>query len=198
MTENETRAAGGSIEARRSKRADGTDARVIGGSAIVYNSPSRDLGGFVEYIDPGSVLTTDWTNALLNHDQHFLLGTLRAGTLRLTDSRTSLDYEVDVPDHRTDVYELVARGDIRDSSFAFSSREETWDWDSEDYAVRRVHERSEVNRFFTNRIVNFLERRSAKGDGKLQTSSKSADVIPELPLFNFLRTTFSHQLGVKW
>ncbi len=137
MTENETRSAG-DLRAVTATRADGTAQKVIAGSAIVYNSASRDLGGFIEYIDPGSVRTTDWTNALLNHDPHFLLGTLRAGTLRLTDSARSLDYEVDVPDHRADVYELVQRGDIRDASFAFRSVEETWDWEDE-IATRRVH-----------------------------------------------------------
>lgn len=131
--EHEIRTAGSALRA-----ADG-DKKVIAGRAIVYDSPSRDMG-FIERIATGSVRTTDWTNALLNHDPQFLLGTLRAGTLRLTDGPQGLDYEVDVPDHRADVFELVQRGDIRDSSFAFRASKDTWTWSDDEVAERTVEE----------------------------------------------------------
>jgi uncharacterized protein len=57
-----------------------------------------------------------------DHDKNMLLGTTDAGTLRVgTDSR-GLEYEVDPPKARANILELVERGDIRSSSFAFRAR----------------------------------------------------------------------------
>ena len=62
---------------------DGTG--VLTGYAIVYNSLSQNLGGFVERILPGAAdkSLADGVRVLAryNHDDNMLLGTTDAGTL---------------------------------------------------------------------------------------------------------------------
>lgn len=100
--------------------------RKISGHAVVYNSRSVDLGGFVEVIHPGflSGVLGDDVRALVNHDENQVLGRTRSGTLRLEDTDIGLMIENDVP--RTtwadDLLESMQRGDINQMSFAFSVR----------------------------------------------------------------------------
>ena len=105
-------------------RAGSTDKRTIGGYAAKFDKVSRNLGGFVERIDRGFFAKSrgdGWPEvvARYNHDDNQLLGTTRAGTLRLATDDVGLAYEVDTPHARADVYELVQRGDVAQSSFAF-------------------------------------------------------------------------------
>ena len=62
-----------------------------------------------------------------NHDR--LLARTSSGTLRLSIDDVGLRYEIDAPNHAADVVEMLERGDLRGSSFAFDiekeSREET-------------------------------------------------------------------------
>ena len=50
-----------------------------------------------------------------------MLGRNQAGTLRLSEDDTGLAYEIDLPDTQAarDVYALIERGDVSQSSFAF-------------------------------------------------------------------------------
>lgn len=96
----------------------------IGGYGAVFNKPSQNLGGFVEVVTP--TFFNDWRGkgwpdvmARYNHDDNQLLGTAAAGTLRLRVDDTGLFYEVTPPASRADIVELVGRGDVRGSSFAF-------------------------------------------------------------------------------
>lgn len=59
--------------------------------------------------------------ALFNHGRSAVLGRLSSGTLRLSVDERGLRYEIDPPDTNTgrEVVELVKRGDVRGSSFAF-------------------------------------------------------------------------------
>lgn len=96
----------------------------IGGYGAVFNKPSQNLGGFIEVVTP--TFFNDWrakgwpgVMARYNHDDNQLLGTVAAGTLRLQVDDTGLFYEVVPPSSRADIVELVGRGDVRGSSFAF-------------------------------------------------------------------------------
>lgn len=107
------------------------DKRTIGGYAAKFNKLSQNLGGFVERINPGffnSTRADGWPDVIAryNHDDNMLLGTTGGGTLRLGVDDIGLTYEVDMPAARSDVYELVQRGDVRQSSFAFVATEEDW------------------------------------------------------------------------
>ena len=105
----------------------------IGGYAIVFNKLSSNLGGFVERADPAVVNKSKgdgWPDVMAryNHDDNQLLGTTAAGTLQLRLDSTGLDYDVDPPKARADVLELVERGDVRKSSFAFRAHPDGDDW----------------------------------------------------------------------
>lgn len=103
----------------------GADGKRIGGYALKYGTLSQNLGGYVESIrratftkslaDGGDVLCR------YQHDSDMLLGRTSAGTHRLADDDTGLDYEADLPDtsYARDLAALAARGDVRHSSFAF-------------------------------------------------------------------------------
>lgn len=115
-------------------RASGS-ARKIGGRAAVFRSASEDLGGFTEKIDPRFFNKSrghNWPGVIarFNHDDLALLGTVAAGTLRLDIDGSGLNYEVDVPQSREDVLELVARGDVSKSSIAFQTYEDDWTTDN--------------------------------------------------------------------
>ncbi|MGW3427500.1 HK97 family phage prohead protease [Streptomyces melanosporofaciens] len=119
------------------------ETRTIGGYAAKFNTLSRNLGGFVERIDPGFFAKSEgdgWPEAMAryNHDDNMLLGTTGGGTLRLAVDGTGLDYSVDVPQARGDVYELVQRGDVRRSSFAFYTFEDDWAMTEQGFPVRTL------------------------------------------------------------
>jgi uncharacterized protein len=111
---------------------DGTG--VLTGYAIVYNSLSQNLGGFVERILPGaadkSIADGVRVLARYNHDDNQLLGTTDAGTLRLSSDEVGTAYEVDLPDtsYGRDLRVLAARGDVNRSSFAFTVPENGDEW----------------------------------------------------------------------
>jgi HK97 family phage prohead protease len=120
MTESERRFTPGQVEVR----ATDPEKRTVGGYAAKFNRLSQNLGGFVEQIAPGAfnrARGNDWPDvqARYNHDDNMLLGTTTARTLRLSVDDTGLLYDVDLPRARDDVYELVTRGDVSKSSFAF-------------------------------------------------------------------------------
>lgn len=115
--------AGVEMRAKGDAPADSTP--VLTGRAIVYGAYSRDLGGFVERVEPGFVAQTlrDGADVLARyqHDSDMLLGRTASGTLDLRDGDEGLDYEVRLPDtgYARDLAALAARGDVRNSSFAF-------------------------------------------------------------------------------
>ena len=125
-------------------RQHATGGAVIQGHAAVFNRMSRNLGGFVEQIDPSAfdkTLADDPdVRALINHDPTHLLGRTRSGTVRLSKDTTGLAYEVDVPD-RSDARDLMVsmeRGDISQSSFAFFMVEDDWSTTERDFPLRTV------------------------------------------------------------
>jgi HK97 family phage prohead protease len=115
----------------------------IGGYAAKFDRMSQNIGGFVERIDPGFFDKSrgdGWpgVQARYNHDDNMLLGTSDAGTLRLGVDKVGLDYQVDLPTHRGDVFELVGRGDVRKSSFAFIGYEDDWTTNDQGFPLRTL------------------------------------------------------------
>lgn len=124
-------------------RAGSDKAMTIGGYAAKFDRLSQNLGGFVERIAPGFFNKSrgdGWPGvvARYNHDDNQLLGTSRAGTLRLAVDDIGLDYGVDLPSSRADVYELVQRGDVAQSSFAFVVYEEDWTMTDQNFPLRTL------------------------------------------------------------
>jgi HK97 family phage prohead protease len=121
----------------------GADKPTIGGYAAKFDKTSRNLGGFREKIDPFAFHNSRgdaWPGvvARYNHDDNMLLGTTGAATLRLSIDEVGLAYEVDMPQSRGDVYELVQRGDVRQSSFAFVALDDDWTTDDGGFPMRTL------------------------------------------------------------
>jgi HK97 family phage prohead protease len=119
------------------------DAHRIGGYAAKFRSMSQNLGGFVEVIAPAffnDSRSRGWPDVMAryNHDDNMLLGTTGGGTLRLMVDETGLDYEVDLPESRADIAELVSRGDVRKSSFAFRTLEDEWSTTDQGFPLRTL------------------------------------------------------------
>lgn len=105
-------------------RADMNGKPSIGGYAAMFGRPSQNLGGFIEQVERSFFNKSrgdGWPDVMCryNHDDNMLLGTTGAGTLKLSLDGDGLDYMVNPPSARADVLELVQRGDVRKSSFAF-------------------------------------------------------------------------------
>jgi HK97 family phage prohead protease len=124
-------------------RAAAKDKLTIGGYAAKFDRMSQNLGGFVEVIRSGFFNKSrgdGWPGVLArhNHDDNMLLGTTGAGTLRLAVDEIGLDYAVDLPQTRADVYELVQRQDVRQSSFAFIAYEDDWTTSDQGFPLRSL------------------------------------------------------------
>jgi len=111
----------------------------------MFGRVSQNLGGFVEVVERSFFNKSrgdGWPDVMAryNHDDNMLLGTSGAGTLTLSLDETGLDYLVDPPQSRADVVELVQRGDVRKSSFAFRLPKEGDEWTMSDqgYPLRRL------------------------------------------------------------
>lgn len=138
MTDTERRYTKVPVELRA-----GTDRKMIGGYAAVFNRQSSNLGGFVEVVDAAAFNQSrgdGWPDVIAryNHDDNMLLGSTGGGTLRLAVDGTGLDYEVEPPKARADILELVQRGDVRKSSFAFRTIEDDWDMTDQGFPLRRL------------------------------------------------------------
>jgi len=122
-------------------RAGKSESRTIGGYAAKFDKLSQNLGGFVEQIDPrffNKSRGDGWPDVMARYNHTDLIGTSQAGTLRLSTDEVGLTYEVDVPQARGDVYELVQRGDVRQSSFAFIAFEDDWSTSDQGFPLRSL------------------------------------------------------------
>lgn len=118
----------------------------IGGYASVFNRESKNLGGFIEKVAPGffnDSRSRGWPDvqARYNHEDEWLMGTTRAGTLSLDIDSTGLLYDVlvnrDDPSAMT-VHARVARGDVTASSFAFRTFEDEWSTTDQGFPLRTL------------------------------------------------------------
>ncbi|MFI6560389.1 HK97 family phage prohead protease [Streptomyces sp. NPDC050534] len=123
-------------------RADNGEKR-IGGYAAQFNRQSKNLGGFIEVVDPIAFNQSrgdGWPDVIAryNHDDMALLGTTAAGTLRMSLDQYGLSYDVVPPKAMAHVVELVERGDVRKSSFAFRTISDDWSTTDQGYPLRRL------------------------------------------------------------
>ena len=129
---------GDNVELRTSEvRAAGDDSLIIEGYAANFET-TTDLGYFKETIARGAFdeVLEDDVRLLLNHDGAPMARTTN-GTLELSVDETGLKYRAALADTQDgrDLYKLIKRGDISQSSFAFTITEEQW---SEDRSTRTV------------------------------------------------------------
>ena len=104
-------------------RAD-QQSRMVEGYAVVFDSFSKDLGGFKEIISANAFDETDMTDtkALFNHSYDFPLASIDSNTLVLDVDEKGIRYTFEMPNtsYGNDLLELMSRGIIYKSSFAFT------------------------------------------------------------------------------
>lgn len=117
---------------------------VVEGYAAVFNRESDDLGGWQEVIEPGAFATvlTDDVRSLWQHSPLYVLGRLRSGTLSIWEDEIGLQYRVAPPDAQwaRDALMTIKRGDVDQSSFAFSVLPdgERWMLDESGRVIRHI------------------------------------------------------------
>jgi HK97 family phage prohead protease len=134
-------------------RAEG-DGMTFTGYASVFNSPSEDLGGFVEYVAPGafkrSLQSRNEVKLLWNHDSGEPLASLRGGTMQLVEDERGLKVTAQLPQtsRGRDVAELLRLKTIDSMSFGFNVIKDSWSRDGQTRTLESV-------RLFEVSIVSF-------------------------------------------
>jgi HK97 family phage prohead protease len=134
-------------------RAEG-DGMTFTGYASVFNSPSEDLGGFIEYVAPGafkrSLQSRNEVKLLWNHDAGEPLASLRGGTMQLVEDEVGLKVTAQLPNttRGRDVAELLRTKVIDSMSFGFNVIKDSWSRDGQTRTLESV-------RLFETSIVSF-------------------------------------------
>ena len=109
------------------------DSRILSGYAAVFNSESKDLGGFTEMISPTAfegVIERSDVFAVLDHDRNKVLARSKMGkgSLELNIDQKGLQFRFESPNTTlgNDVLSMVKRGDLTDASFCFTVEDESW------------------------------------------------------------------------
>ena len=107
-------------------RAEAGSDPVIGGYAARWNSPSKDLGGFVETILPGafkaSLASPREVRVLVSHDPQKLVARTGNKSLKVWEDDKGLRFEATVPagvSYADDLLGLMQRGLFSKCSFGF-------------------------------------------------------------------------------
>jgi uncharacterized protein len=116
----------------------------IGGYAIVFNSPSVDLGGFKE-ICSAKMLTRTLRESpdilgFRDHKQELLLSRTTAGTLDLKADSKGLAFTMNLPNTSigNDTAENVRLRNLTGVSFGFIAVEDTWTVDADGNVTRTL------------------------------------------------------------
>jgi uncharacterized protein len=134
-------------------RAEG-DGMTFSGYASVFNSPSEDLGGFIEYVAPGafkrSLQSRNEVKLLWNHDSGEPLASLRGGTMQLVEDEVGLRVTAKLPNttRGRDIAELLRTKVIDSMSFGFNVIKDSWSRDGQTRTLESV-------RLFEASIVSF-------------------------------------------
>jgi uncharacterized protein len=134
-------------------RAEG-DGMTFTGYASVFNSPSEDLGGFIEYVAPGafkrSLQSRNEVKLLWNHDSGEPLASLRGGTMQLVEDSVGLRVTAKLPNttRGRDIAELLRTKVIDSMSFGFNVIKDSWSRDGQTRTLESV-------RLFETSIVSF-------------------------------------------
>ena len=133
-------------------RAEG-NGMTFSGYAALFNQPSEPLP-FTETIMPGafkrSLGSRNEVKLLWNHDTGTVLGSLRAGTMQLSEDAKGLKVTAQLPDTQAgrDAAVLLKRGDVSAMSFGFRVPEggDSWNSDGTERMLNsvRLHEVSIV------------------------------------------------------
>lgn len=121
--------------------------RTVEGYALIFNSESKDLGGFTEVIEPSAlngVLERSDIFCLMNHNKdRGVLGRSRygSGSLTLEVDNKGLIYRFKAPNTALgdELLEALERRDITSSSFAFEKKDDKWEKRSDGTWLRTIN-----------------------------------------------------------
>ncbi len=199
--EREIRAAyGDNVELRVMEVRAAEGERRISGYAATFNDVT-DLGYFREQIATGAFegRTDDDVRLLINHTGVPLARTTN-GTLRLSVDDDGLRYEAELADTQEgrDLYTLIQRGDISQSSFAFSIEDEKWDNKTNMRTVLKVGRLYDVSPVtypaYATTTVNARSRAAVADDAPVDPAPLEpveAPAEPKTETPNFTRKSFT-------
>lgn len=127
------------------------DKMIIEGYAITFNSPATH--GYTEIIDEKALDNTDMSDVPLkyNHeDSHLLLARTRNKSLELKVDEKGLFIRAELIDTQSnkDVYKCIKAGLIDKMSFAFTTRGDEYDYDTD---TRRI---TDIDRLYDVSVVD--------------------------------------------
>lgn len=156
------------VETRVDTNEEGKD--VVVGYASVYDSRSNNLGGFYEFIERGAfteeLIEKSDVRALINHDASKIMARSKngVGTLNLKADERGLKYEFDLDQELSYAKDLgvsMKRGDITQSSFAFTVAEDDWSTDDEGNNIRTI---KKIDRLYDVSPVTYPAYNMAESD----------------------------------
>ena len=144
----------------------------IGGIAAVVNSVT-DLGYFEEVITPGAfdyALSGEYDiRCLFNHESELILGRTKANTCNVfVNADGNLEYtwipDYENPTHMS-VVRSIMRGDITQSSFAFTIKEQSWS-DSTKYGTIGKRTITKIDELFDVSPVTYPAYADTEADAR--------------------------------
>lgn len=156
----------------KDKQLDVDDSKLhISGYALKFDTPSKDLGGFVEVLDKDSLsdIELDGIKLLNNHDFSQVLAS-SPQNMTLTVDDTGLKFEADLDPEVSfakDVYQNVKNGNLDKCSFGFATDQDTFIKEGEQ-VVRHI---KKINSLFDVSIVAI----PAYDDTDVQIAKRSFD-----------------------
>lgn len=134
------------IETR--KKEDGTTEDIVSGYGVVFESDSHILGAwypFIETINRNALNGVDLKEvvATFNHNFDNILARADANTLKLSIDAKGLKYEFSAPNttYGRDLVENLKNGNVRGSSFMFTTKKDSWvETKGEEVARREILE----------------------------------------------------------
>lgn len=158
------------VETRVDTNEEGKD--VVVGYASVYDSRSNNLGGFYEYIERGAftdeLIQKSDVRALINHDASKIMARSKngLGTLNLKADEKGLRYQFEIDpelSYAKDLAISLKRGDISQSSFAFTiaPNGDEWSTDADGNNIRTI---KKFDQIFDISSVTFPAYSQAESD----------------------------------
>lgn len=132
------------------QRDNSDDPKQIQGYAVLFNTESIDLGGFIEVIKPNALDGVDLSTVQLiyGHENNSILARVDSGNLTLRVDETGLFFLATLADTNlaNDVYQDILAGNLKGMSFGFTIPEDGDDWifNQGDTAVHVVNQIGDV------------------------------------------------------
>lgn len=119
-----------------------SDKMIIEGYAITFNSPATHWG-MTEIIDRNALEECDMSDVPLkyNHDDsHVILARTRNGSLQTNIDDIGLHFRAELIDTtaNVDIYKSIKAGLIDKCSFAFTTKEESYDFETDTRTITKI------------------------------------------------------------